>query len=32
MTQKDRSGFDARDVLAGELDDVTLAQAVERWR
>jgi hypothetical protein len=26
---RDRAGFDARDVLAGKLDDVRLRQAVE---
>jgi len=26
---RDRGGFDARDVRAGRLDDVTVAQAVE---
>ena len=26
---RDRAGFDARDVLAGKLDDVSLRQAVE---
>ncbi|SFR47711.1 hypothetical protein SAMN04487937_2231 [Halorubrum sodomense] len=26
---RDREGFDARDVLTGDLDDVSLRQAVE---
>ena len=29
---RDRAGFDARDVLAGRLDDVSLRQAAEDWR
>mgnify|MGYP006278476567 CR=1 FL=1 len=29
---RDRAGFDARDVLTGELDDVSLRQAAEGWR
>ena len=29
---RDRAGFDARDVLEGKLDDVSLRQAAEGWR
>jgi hypothetical protein len=29
---RDRAGFDARDVLRGKLDDVSLWQAAEGWR
>jgi len=29
---RDCGGFDARDVLAGDLDGVTVSQAVEGWR
>ncbi|VTT87997.1 hypothetical protein DM2_1331 [Halorubrum sp. DM2] len=31
-TPRDGGGFDARDVLAGRLDDVTLSQAAEDRR
>lgn len=29
---RNRAGFDARDVLTGKLDDVSLQQAAEGWR
>lgn len=29
---RDRAGFDARDVLAGTLDDARVRQAAEGWQ